>query len=439
MRGGKAVELLKRDDSVRICGDFKVTINPVATVEEYPLPRIEDLWSALSGGQKFSKLDLRDAYQQLVLQDAARKYVTISTTMGLFQYTRLPFGVASAPAIFQGEMDNLFRGMRHVAVYLDDILVTGTDDGDHLQNLHKVLTRLQDAGLKLRLDKCVFLTPSVEYLGHIITQAGLAPAPRKIEAVLKAPKPKSKKELQSYLGLIIFYRRFLPNPSTHLEPLHRLLRDGQQWAWKKEQDLAFQHSKELVVKAPVLVHFDSAKPVVLTVDVSPYGVGAVLSHRGQDGQERPVVFASSRLHAAEQLYSQLDKEGLALMFGIERSHQYLWGRKLKAVTDHKPLLGLLGPDKAVPVQASPRVVHWALTLTAYSYNLVYCSGKGLGPANTLSRLPLPEVLLLFQNQLKFSCWSGPTWGYSPGLRWRRRPAGTRSCLRLQMSLRFRVP
>ncbi|KAM7289935.1 uncharacterized protein ISCGN_030063 [Ixodes scapularis] len=191
-----------------------------------------------------------------------------------------------------GHLRDLFRGMRHVAVYLDDILVSGTDDGDHLQNLRKVLTRLQDAGLKLRLDKCLFLTPSVEYLGHIISQAGLAPAPRKIEAVLKAPKPKSKKELQSYLGLVNFYRRFLPNLSTHLEPLHRLLRDGQQWAWKKEQDLAFQHSKELVVKAPVLVHFDPSKPVVLTVDASPYGVGAVLSHRGQDGQERPVAFAS---------------------------------------------------------------------------------------------------------------------------------------------------
>ncbi|KAM7309441.1 uncharacterized protein ISCGN_013072 [Ixodes scapularis] len=385
------VPVLKRDGHVRICGDFKVTINPVATVEKYPLPRVEDLWSALSGGQKFSKLDLRDGDQQLVLQDAARKYVTISATMGLFKYTRLPFGLASAPAIFQREMDNLFRGMRHVAVYLDDILVTGTDDGDHLQNLRKVLTRLQDAGLKLRLNKCVFLTPSVEYLGHIISQAGLAPAPRKIKAVFKAPKPKSKKELQSYLGLVNFYRRFLPKMSTHLEPLHRLLRDGQQWAWKKEQDLAFQCSKELVVKAPVLVHFDPAKPVVLTVDASPYGVGAVLSHRGQDGQECPVAFASRRLHAAEQRYSQLDKEGLALIFGVQRFHQYLWGRQFEAVTDHKPLLGLLGPDKAVPVQASPRVVRWALMLAAYSYKLVYRPGKDLGPADALSRLPLPEV------------------------------------------------
>ncbi|XP_037563432.1 uncharacterized protein K02A2.6-like [Dermacentor silvarum] len=366
------VPVLKRDGSVRICGDFKVTINPVATVEKYPLPRIEDLWSALSGGQKFTKLDLRDAYQQLVLQDASRKYVTTSTTLGLFQYTRIPFGVASAPAIFQREMDNLFRGMRHVAVYLDDILVTGTDNGDHLQNLHNVL-------------------------------AGLSPAPRKVDAVLKAAKPHIKKELQSYLGLINFYRSFLPNLSAHLQPLHLLLRDGQQWTWK-EQEVAFQRSKELITKAPVLVHFDPDKPVILKVDASPYGVGAVVAHRDKDGQERPVSFASRRLLVAEQRYSQLDKEGLALMFGVERFHQYLWGREFQAITDqylwgrefeaitdHKPLLGLLGPDKAVPVQASPRVVCWALRLAAYNYRLVYRPGKDLGPANALSRLPLPEL------------------------------------------------
>ncbi|KAL3187052.1 hypothetical protein MRX96_025989 [Rhipicephalus microplus] len=163
------------------------------------------------------------------------------------------------------EIDNLFRGMSHVAVYLNDIVVTGRDDEDHLQNLHS-----------------------------------LALAPRKVEAVLKAPKPQNKKELQSYLGLINFYRTFLPNLSSHLQPLHLLLRDGQQWAWREEQNLAFQCSKELITKAPVLVHFDPAKPAVLMVDASPYGVGAVLTHRQKNGQECPISFASRRLHAAEQ-------------------------------------------------------------------------------------------------------------------------------------------
>ncbi|KAL1448704.1 hypothetical protein MTO96_028190 [Rhipicephalus appendiculatus] len=221
--------------------------------------------------------------------------------------------------------------------------------------------------------------------------AGLTPLSRKVEAVLKVPKLRKQKELESYLGIINFYMTFLTNLSLHLQPLHILHRDGQHWAWKKDQDLALQHSKELITKAPVLVHFDPAKPVVLTVNTSPYGVGAVLAHRDKDGQERPVSFASRRLHAAEHRYSQLDKEGLTLMFGVERFHQYLRGRKFEAVMDHKPLLGLLGPDKAVPVQASPQVVRWALKLAAYSYQWVYRPGKDLGRADALSRLPLPEV------------------------------------------------
>ncbi|KAL3193785.1 hypothetical protein MRX96_000081 [Rhipicephalus microplus] len=190
------------------------------------------------------------------------------------------------------------------------------------------------------------------------------PAPRKVEAVLKAPKPQNKRELQSYLGLIDFYRTFLLNLSSHLQPLHLLLRDGQQWAWRKEQDLAFQRSKELITKAPLLVHFDPAKPVVLTVDASLYGVGAVLAHREKTGQERLISFASRRLHAAEQRYSHLDKEGLALTFGVERFHQYLAG-----VTSS----GALG------------------FVARGLQRLVYRPGKDLAPADALSRLPLPEV------------------------------------------------
>ncbi|XP_037498704.1 uncharacterized protein K02A2.6-like [Rhipicephalus sanguineus] len=271
------------------------------------------------------KLGLRDAYQQLVLQEASRKYVTISTTMELFQYTRLPFGVASASAIFQREMDNLFRGMRHVVVYLDDILVTGIDDSDHMQNLHNVLARLQDAGLKLKREKCVFMVRSAEYLGHVISQGGLTPAPCKgtLVSSISTGGPSMNHQL-AQLSLL-FYRRFLPNLSAHLQPLHILLRHGQHWTWKKEQDVAFQHT--------------------------------------------------------EQRYSQLDKEGLASLVQLA----------FEAVTDHKPLLGLLGPDKAIPVQALPRVVRWALKLAAYSYQLVYCPGKDVAPADALSWLPLPEV------------------------------------------------
>lgn len=162
------VPVLKKDGSLRICGHYEVTVNPVAVVDKYPIPKAEELWARLSGGVKFTKLDLKDAYQQLVLEPTSRKLTTINTPKGLFQYKRLPFGVSAAPSIFQREMETLLQGLHHVVVYFDDILVTGTDDKDHLNNLGKVFQRMEERGLKLKYTKCKVMMDGVEYLGHII-------------------------------------------------------------------------------------------------------------------------------------------------------------------------------------------------------------------------------------------------------------------------------
>lgn len=259
-------------------------------METYPVPRAEELWAAMSGGQKFTKLDLRDAYQQIPLDAESREYVTINTHMGLFQYTRLPFGVSAAPAIFQREMETLLRGVPKTAVYFDDIVITGINDKDHVANLTTVLQKLREVGLRLKLEKCVFFAPEVEYLGHIICKQGLKPDPKKVEAIINAPEPQNVKELQSYLGLLNFYRRFLPNISARLHPLHQLLLDGERWSWGKEQQEAFITSKRLLSTAPVLAHYSPEKLLVLSCDASPYGVGAVLAQTEADGSERPVAF-----------------------------------------------------------------------------------------------------------------------------------------------------
>ncbi|XP_037560807.1 uncharacterized protein K02A2.6-like [Dermacentor silvarum] len=355
------VPILKRSGQIRICGDFKVTVNPVTVPEKYPIPRVEDLFSRLSGGEKFSKLDLKDAYLQVQLDEASRKLVTINTPKGLYQYTRLPFGVTSAPSIFQREMENLLQGLRHVVVYFDDVL----------------------------LGKCAFLERQVQYLGHVVTATGFQPNPEKVEAVLNAPRAKDVKALQSYLGLVNFYRRFLPGLSSVLHPLNELLVAKVPWEWREDHESAFQRSKELLVSAAVLAHYDPKKPVVLVCDASPYGVGAVLAHREDSGAERPIAFASRSLAPAERNYSHLDKEALALMFGVTKFRQYLWGREFAAITDHKALPGLLAPDKRVPEMCSPRIMRWALMLGAYNYKLMYRPGASIANADGLSRLQLP--------------------------------------------------
>ena len=183
------VPVVKADGSVRICGDFRLTVNKALTPNVYPLPRIEDLFAALKGGQEFTKLDVAHAYLQIPIAEASQKYVTINTHRGLFRYTRLPFGVSAAPAIFQRTMENILKGIPGVAVYIDDILVTGGSREDHLSTLNAVLERLEVAGLKLKKSKCAFLAPSVEYLGHVISAEGLHPSEEKVRAIKEAPSP----------------------------------------------------------------------------------------------------------------------------------------------------------------------------------------------------------------------------------------------------------
>ena len=184
------VPLMKKSGVVRICGNFKTIINQASHTESYPLPRIEKLFSNMSGGKYFSKLDLANAYLQIPVEEGSREYLTINIHKGLFQYNRLPFGVASAPAIFQRAMETLLRGLKGVSIYLDDILITGPNLTEHIENLQQVLQRLSEAGLHLNKEKCSFLLPQIEYLGHIIDAQGLHPTQEKVRAIKILLSPK---------------------------------------------------------------------------------------------------------------------------------------------------------------------------------------------------------------------------------------------------------
>ena len=227
--------MLKGDGRVRICGDYKVTINSAAKQDKYPLPHIDELFGSLAGGKSFSKLDLSHAYLQVQLDEPSQKYVTINTQKGLFRYSRLPFGVSSAPSIFQRVMENLLQGIPGVCVYIDDILVTGSTQQEHLGNPAQVLDRLGSAGMRLKKEKCAFLLPFVTYLGHVITAQGLHTEDSKVKAVVDAPAPRDVSELKSFLGMVNYYGKFLPDLSTLLSPLYILLQRTTVWKWGEPQ------------------------------------------------------------------------------------------------------------------------------------------------------------------------------------------------------------
>ena len=385
------VAILKQDKKhVQICGDFKQTLNPVSKLDRYPIPKVEDLFAKLAGGQKFTKLDLSQAYQQLPLDEESKQYVVINTHKGLYRYTRLPYGISSAPGIFQRVMENLLRGIPGVIVYLDDILVTDHTTQEHLKSLDEVLRKLEEGGLVVKKSKCEFMVPSVQYLGHRIDAKGLHPLREKVRAIEEAPAPRSVKELRSYLGLITYYSKFLPNMSTILAPVYHLLKKDVKWTWKKKEEEAFKTSKKLLASSDLLVHFDPSLKIVLACDASSYGVGAVLAHQMPDGTERPIGYASRSLSAAERNYSQLEREGLACVFGVKKFHAYLFGHQFHLVTDHKPLLALLNQHRSTSDQASARIRRWSLLLSMYDYILTFRKTQLHGNADALSRLPLPD-------------------------------------------------
>ena len=319
------VPVMKRNGAVRICGDYQITANLACLVDPYPLPRVEELLSNLAGGECYSKLDMSQAYLQLPLEDESKELVTVNTHKGLFQYNRLPFGIASAPAIFQRCMECLLQGISGVSVYIDDILITGSSVKDHLQTLDKVLERLESAGLRLNKSNCFFLRDQIEYLGYVIDKDGLHPTAEKVLAIKEAPTPRNVTELRSFLGILNYYSRFLPNLSTRLAPLYQLLQKDVKWSWHADQDDAFNTAKEALQTDSLPTHYDESKPLILACDASQYGLGAVLSHLLEDGDERPICLCFKDTHTRGKELLTTRKGGIGNNFRCEEVPQLpLW-------------------------------------------------------------------------------------------------------------------
>ena len=317
--------------------------------------------------------------------------MAINTHVGLYTYTRVPYGISSAPALFQSTMDKVLQGLE-CGCYLDDIVITGASEAEHLKNLEAVLERLARYGFRLQKRKCEFLQSEIHYLGFVVDKEGIRMDGSATEAIRDAPAPRNKAELRSFLGLASQYRKFVSNFSTRAAPLNNLLCEKERWDWSDTCAAAFEDIRAALTGAEVLAHYDPQGEVYLAVDASPVGVGAVLT-QGSGSQGKPVAFASRTLTQAEKNYSQLDREALAIIYGVKKFHHYLYGRKFILFSDNLPLCHILSPKKGLPGLAAARIQRWALALAGYDFEVKHRPGERNCVADALSRLPLPVTKL----------------------------------------------
>ncbi|XP_055714392.1 uncharacterized protein K02A2.6-like [Phlebotomus papatasi] len=384
---------VKPNGDIRICGNYRGTVNLMSKKNPYPLPTVSELLAG-AGGRYYSKIDFAQAYQQLKVNEETSRVLTWNTHRGLYRVKRLPFGISAAPGIFQKFMETLLAGIPGVLVFLDDILVIGNSAEEHYNRLELVLRKLDEAKLTVKKEKCKFGVEEIEFVGYRISSKGIKPLESHIKAIQDAPPPKDKEQLQAFLGLVNFYCRFIEDRATVAECLHRLLDEttNAEWKWEKIHDKAFRELKEALTSTDILMHYSLKVPLVLSCDSSSYGVGAVLAHKTERG-EKPISYFSRTLNKHQRNYAQIDKEALSIIEAVKHFHNYIYGRKVTIITDHKPLLGIFNPNKPVPQIISQRMERWCLLLATYDYEIVYRKGKEHGNADGLSRLPLKEEVI----------------------------------------------
>jgi transposase InsO family protein len=382
------VPVVKPDGSVRVCGDYSVTANKFIDAEQYSLPTLEDITSAMVNCKFFSKLDLKNAYLQIPLTIESQKVTTISTTVGFYNFTKLPFGISAAPRIFQQYIDNIIQ-LPNVRAYQDDILIGGFSKEDHDKKLQSVLSILRSHNLIVNDDKSEICKIQVHFLGFLLSANGLSPDPQRVVHLNNIISPSSAKQLKSVLGTLQFYSRFTPNFSSMAAPLFSLLSPKATFIWLSEHEIALRQLIKEIKMTLFLVHYDLKKPLYLTTDASSVGLGAVLSH---DPKRLEIIHCASRILAqSEKNYSNIEREALAVIFGIKRFHQYLAGRPFIIQSDHAPLRFIFDNTKPINERISARLQRWGLILKAYDFTIVNIRGDEMFLPDCLSRMSRNSV------------------------------------------------
>jgi len=378
------VLVTKKDGSVRFCVDYR-KLNEITVKDAYPIPKIEDCIDTLSGSKWFCTLDLLSGYHQVEMDEADKEKTAFSTHRGHHQFTRMSFGLTNAPATFERLMDLVLKGLNweQCLVYLDDVVVFGNSFEETMVNLRLVLERFREANLKIKPPKCALFQREVLYLGHIISENGVACDPSKIEAVTKWPVPKTVKDVRSFLGFAGYYRRFVEDFAGKAAPLHDLTRIDAEWVWTPACQAGFESLKSALTTAPVLGYPRDEGTFVLDTDASLYGVGAVLS-QVQDGEERVLSYVSKKLSKSQVNYCTTKRELLAVVLFTKHFSHYLLGRSNFLLrTDHASIRWLCNfkGDEGM-------LARWISQLQQYNFEIQHRAGKDHGNADGMSRRPI---------------------------------------------------
>ena len=356
-------------------------LNDITIEDKYPLPRMENILENLGKCTYFSTLDLAQGFHQILVDKNSIEKTAFTVENGHYEYVRMPFGLKNAPATFQRMMDKILMKYlnKFCFVYMDDIVIFSKSLQEHLLHLKLIFEELRKYNLKIQLDKSEFLRKEVPFLGHVITPDGIKPNPDKINAIIKYPLPKTQKEIKSFLGLTGYYRKFIKDFAKITKPFTRVLKKGEKVDYENEEYIeAFNKCKELITNAPILQYPDFEKQFRITSDSSNVAIGAVLSQN-----DHPISYFSRTLNSAEQNYSTIEKELLAVVEACRHFRPYVYGRKFIIETDHKPLTWLWSLKTP-----NSRLIRWRIKLEEYDYEVKYKKGCENNVADALSRIEI---------------------------------------------------
>lgn len=360
----------KKDGSVRICIDYR-RLNQVTKFDAYPMPRIDSILDSIGVAQFITTLDLAKGYWQVPMSPEDREKTAFTSPKGLYQFAVMPFGLSGAPATFQRLMDSILRGTEDfTGVYIDDVVIHSATWKEHLEHIEVIFQKLKEAGLTVKMSKCTFAEKECTYLGHRIGQGGVKPEESKVNAIKNMARPKTKKEVRSFLGMSGYYRRFIGNYSEKAEPLTELTKKGipDQVPWTEREENAFQKLKQSLTNATVMRNPDLRKTFTLQTDAS--GVGAVLSQDNELGIDQPIAYYSRKLLPREKNYSTVEQECLAIKLAVKHFEIYLMGKPFIIQTDHRALQWLYKFK-----EKNSRLTRWSLELQPYQFRVEHRKGK----------------------------------------------------------------